>query len=122
MTGTPLSPGQAAALLAELAGPRGPMATDEQADRPRRQLLHGPPAAAARVILAAVAGRPALPPAIPVTWDDVNHEAADLLSELAGEPDVPPLLTAALGDPATRPVALEALALAADPATAPALA
>lgn len=122
MTEDSVAPGRIAVLLAALAGPQGPWATEEQVEHLRRQLLEGEPAEAAGRLLTTVASRPSLPPSVPVTWPEIDHEAAELLSVLGEYPDARSLLVRSLDDPSVRSVVLEALALLADPAAAPALA
>lgn len=111
-----------AAALASLAGPQGPWASREQTDRLRREVVAGDPVDAARRILAVMADRPALPGRAPVTWQDVEGEAAEVLSELGEHAEVRALLTRSVRDPAVRLVAIRALANLAAPDTAAALA
>ncbi|WP_239375916.1 hypothetical protein [Frankia sp. Cj5] len=111
-----------AAVLAALAGPLGPWAAEERAEQLRRELLDGDPTVSADQILAVVVSRPALPASIPVTWRDIDDEAAELLAELGEHVEVRALLVRSLHDPALRLVAIQALGQLADPDTAPALA
>jgi len=119
MTRTPSS--TTARLLWSLAGPRGPMRSAAEDDRQRQALLAGDPVVAARRLLEAL--RSSTPPA-PVRLEDVEIEAADLLSELLRAPgaEVLTLLDHALAEPATRTVALDAFALSAETRAGPRLA
>jgi hypothetical protein len=108
------------ARLMTLAGPRGPLGTDEVLDRLRDELLEGEPLTAASAILDAVETRPELP--ANVSREDFEGTAADLLAELGERPGVVDYLCQQLERPGLRGVLLDALALLADPAAAPAVA
>ena len=100
-------------LLWSLSGPPGPMRSDADDERERQALLGGDPDVAASRLLDVL--RRSTPPA-DVKLEDMQTEAADLLSELLLAPGsgVHERLIAALEHPATRATALDAFALSAE--------
>jgi hypothetical protein len=98
-------------ILEYLAGPTGPMSSEDQRATLRQRLTSGDRAAAAERLLTALADwGPLRSP------DDVEGEVSDLLAELADDDRVPPMLIAAVHDARTREAALDALALNPKPA------
>jgi hypothetical protein len=106
--------------LIKLAGPLGPFGSPEENERLRTALKAGDPLAAAQRVLGAVTSQPLLPSH--VERRAVELEAAELLNDLVSDPRVRLELERALTDKASRPVALDAIALSTDPRFGPALA
>lgn len=121
MTPPAMTPEQVLAAIIAVAAPGGPWGNEEQIARRRQDLLAGDPVIAANQLLTAVALGSSLPESVPVTWDDLNVEIADLLADLAADERVRGLLVQSLDDAPIRVVVLDALALRADPGAAPAL-
>ena len=106
-------------VLVRLAGPLGPAGSLEEQERLRETLKGGDPLVAAGRLLRAVGRQPPLPPNVErATYE---FEAAEILGDLAKDPRVRLELERALGDQILRSVALEALALCANPASEDAL-
>ncbi|PTL84915.1 hypothetical protein [Vitiosangium sp. GDMCC 1.1324] len=106
--------------LIDLAGPLGPLGTDEERDKIRQELLGGAPITTAAAILDAVAAQPELP--VNVSREDFEFAATELLAELGEQPGVVDHLLRRWGEPPIRVAILDALALLAARTAAPALA
>lgn len=105
--------------LIDLAGPLGPLGTEESREQVRSALIGREPIAAASAILDAVAARPQLPSN--VSREEFEFVAAELLAEVGEQPGVLDLFTHGLQQSALRVVLLDAIALLAARAAAPAL-
>jgi hypothetical protein len=96
-------------LLTILAGPVGPLGTEAERERLRRQLLAGDPLAAAERVLDAL--KAPSPADAGTSREGIEGEASDLLADLADSEGVAFRLTKSLDNPATRAAVLDALAL-----------
>lgn len=105
------------ALLYSVSGAAGPLGSTDDDDAARAEMLAGDPPAVADAILRALeADLPAT-----VHREDLEAEAADLLAELADDAHVLQRILEGFAAPATRPSALDAVALSAAEAAAPLL-
>ena len=115
-----MNPTQLTKKLIELAGPLGPLGTEEARERLRSELIQGEPVTIATAILDAVSACPELP--VTVAREDFEFTASELLAEIGDSPKVAAALTQRLAQPGLRVVILDALALLAARSAAPALA
>jgi HEAT repeat protein len=106
-------------MLADLAGPLGPLGSFETREAEERRLTAGAPDDVFDGLLAVLRERPALPAG--VAWEDVELEVVDLLGHFARRPDLTPRLVELLDIPHARPAAIDALGGTADPRAARAL-
>jgi hypothetical protein len=106
--------------LIELAGPLGPLGTEDAREQVRSAVMGREPITAASAVLDAVAAQPELPSN--VSREEFEFAAAELLAEVGEQPGVLDLFIRGLEHSALRVVLLDAIALLAARAAAPALA